>query len=106
MVHAVSLWSSSRRVLRLDDTPMTGVDRSRDGDLQETPPLDGQMMQGGGMMGDMSGMQNMMGMMQMMQRMGPMMEACTEMMQHMAHHSPEHDMPPAGTDADPAPQGG
>ena len=37
-VHAVSLWSSSRRVLRLDDTPMTGVDRSSDGDLHETPP--------------------------------------------------------------------
>jgi len=67
-------------------------------------PMDGQMMQGGGMMGgDMSGMQ---GMMQMMQAMGPMMEACTEMMQQMAHHSPEHDMPPSGTDADPAPQGG
>lgn len=31
--------------------------------------------------GDMSGM---MGMMQMMQQMGPMMEACTEMMQAMA----------------------
>ena len=40
------------------------------------------MMQGEGMMdGDMSGM---MGMMQMMQQMGPMMEACTEMMQAMA----------------------
>ena len=37
-VHAVSLWSSSRRVLRLDDTPMTGVERSSDGDLHETPP--------------------------------------------------------------------
>jgi hypothetical protein len=44
-------------------------------------PMDGLMMQGGGMMGgDMSGTQNMMGMMQMMQQMGPMMEACTEMM--------------------------
>jgi len=70
-------------------------------------PMDGQMMQDGGMTGgDMSGMQGMMGMMQMMQAMGPMMEACTEMMQQMAHHSPEHDMPPSGTDADPAPQGG
>ncbi len=37
-IHAVSLWSSSRRVLRLDDTPMTGVERSSDGDLHETPP--------------------------------------------------------------------
>ncbi|WP_050766483.1 hypothetical protein [Roseovarius sp. 217] len=70
-------------------------------------PMGGQMMQGGGMMsGDMSGMQNMMGMMQTMQQMGPMMEACTEMMQQMAHHSPEHDLPPSGTGADPAPQGG
>jgi len=69
--------------------------------------MDGQMMQQGDMMGgDMSGMRNMMGMMQMMQQMGPMMEACTEMMQQMAHHSPEHDMPPAGTNAGPAPQGG
>ncbi|MEI4196560.1 hypothetical protein [Roseovarius sp. E0-M6] len=69
--------------------------------------MDGPMMQDGGMMGgDMSGMQNMMGMMKMMEQMGPMMEACTEMMQQMAHHSPQHDMPPAGTDADPAPQGG
>ena len=66
--------------------------------------MDRQMMQGGGMMGgDMSGMQNMMG---MMQQMGPMMETCTEMMQQMSHHSPEHDMPPAGTNADPAPQDG
>jgi len=63
-------------------------------------------MQGGMMSGDMSGMQGMMGMMQMMQQMGPMMEACTEMMQQMAHHSPEHDMPPAGDDAAPAPQDG
>lgn len=46
-------------------------------------PMDGQMMQGGGMMGDMPGMQNMMG---MMQQMGPMMEACTEMMQAMSDH--------------------
>ncbi|MGR3444419.1 MAG: hypothetical protein ACU0DP_13360 [Thalassococcus profundi] len=59
------------------------------------------MMQGGGMMG--GDMPSMMG---MMQQMGPMMETCTEMMQQMAHHSPEHDMPPAATDADPAPQGG
>ncbi len=55
-------------------------------------PMDGQMMQGGGMMGDMSGMQNMMGMMQMMQQMGPMMEACTEMMQAMSDH-PHQGMP-------------
>jgi len=52
-------------------------------------PMNGQMMQGGGMMGDMSGMQNMMGMMQMM---GPMMEACTEMMQAMSDH-PHQGMP-------------
>ncbi|MEI4263497.1 hypothetical protein [Roseovarius sp. D0-M9] len=48
-------------------------------------PMDGQMMQGGGTMGDMSGMQNMMGMMQMM-------EACTEMMQAMSDH-PHQGMP-------------
>lgn len=52
-------------------------------------PMDGQMMQGGGMMGDMPGMQNMMG---MMQQMGPMMEACTEMMQAMSDH-PHQGMP-------------
>jgi len=52
-------------------------------------PMDGQMMQGGGMMGDMPGMQNMMG---MMQQMGPMMEACTEMMQAMSDH-PDQGMP-------------
>lgn len=53
------------------------------------PPMDGQMMQGGGMMEDMSGMQNMMG---MMQQMGPMMEACTEMMQAMSDR-PHQGMP-------------
>ncbi|WP_301546288.1 hypothetical protein [Paracoccus saliphilus] len=47
---------------------------------QEMKPDD--MMQGHGMMGD-EGMSGMMGMMQMMDRMGPMMEACTEMMQAM-----------------------
>ena len=58
-----------------------------------TTPMDGQMMQGGDMMGgDMSGMQNMMGMMQMMQQMRPMMEACTEMMQAMAAQ-PHHAVP-------------
>jgi len=54
-------------------------------------------------------MQGMMGMMQMMQAMGPMMEACTEMMQQMAHHQPGHPdsaTPPAGQDTTPAPQGG
>jgi len=56
-------------------------------------PMDGQIMQGGDMMGgDMSGMQSMMGMMQMMQQMGPMMEACTEMMQAMSDH-PHQGMP-------------
>ena len=47
--------------------------------------------------------------MQMMQAMGPMMEACTEMMQQMAHHQsghPDSAMPPAGQDTTPAPQGG
>ena len=48
------------------------------------------MMQGEGMMnGDMAGM---MGMMQMMQQMGPMMEACTEMMQATAT-PPQADAP-------------
>lgn len=73
-------------------------------------PMDGQIMQGGDMMGgDMSGMQSMMGMMQMMQQMGPMMEACTEMMQHMAHHQPGHQgdaVPPVEQSPAPAPQGG
>lgn len=41
------------------------------------------MMSGNGMMG-MGNMQGMMAMMQMMQQMGPMMEACTGMMQAMA----------------------
>ncbi|MGF6862129.1 Spy/CpxP family protein refolding chaperone [Rhodobacteraceae bacterium MBR-64] len=53
-------------------------------------PMDGQMMQGGGMMGgDMSDMQNKMG---MMQQMGPMMEACTEMIQAMSDH-PHQTLP-------------
>ena len=47
-------------------------------------------MQDGGMMGgDMSGMH---GMMQMMQQMGPMMEACTEMLQAMSD-DPSQTMP-------------
>lgn len=70
----------------------------------------GQMMQGDGMMGgEMSGMQGMMGMMQMMNQMGPMMEACTEMMQETAHHRPDHHdgvQPPSQNDAAPAPQDG
>ena len=52
---------------------------------------------------------SMQGMMQMMQAMGPMMEACTEMMQQMAHHQsghPDSAMPPAGQDTTPVPQGG
>ena len=64
----------------------------------------------GPMQGKMGGdMQGMMGMMQMMQAMGTMMEACTEMMQQMAHHQPGHPdiaTPPAGQDTTPAPQGG
>jgi len=68
----------------------------------------GGMMQENGMMpdGDTPGM---MGMMKMMQAMGPMMEACTGMMQQMAHHQPGHSdgvTPPAGHEAAPAPQGG
>lgn len=64
---------------------------------QESGESPGQMMDGrsgmsGGMMdGDMSGMQGMMPMMQMMMQMGPMMKACTEMMQAMnsdAQHTP------------------
>ena len=54
-------------------------------------------------------MDGMMPMMRMMQKMGPMMEACTEMMQQMAHHQsghPDSAMPPAGQDTTPAPQGG
>ena len=47
-----------------------------------TPDHD-QMMQAPGTMGG-SGMEGMMAMMQMMQMMGPMMEACTGMMQAMA----------------------
>jgi len=70
----------------------------------DAPPMPGGPMKG--MMG--GDMQGMMGMMQMMQAMGPMMEACTEMMQQMAHHQPGHPdgAPPAGQDTTPAPQGG
>lgn len=71
--------------------------------------MPGQGMNGDMMGGDMPGMEGMQGMMQMMQMMGPMMEACTEMMQQMAHHQPGHPdgaTPPAGQDAAPAPQGG
>ena len=56
---------------------------------QDNTGLSGQMMDGesgmaGNMMnGDMSGMDGMMPMMRMMQKMGPMMEACTEMMEAM-----------------------
>jgi hypothetical protein len=71
---------------------------------------DAPAMPEGQMQGMMGGdMQGMMGMMQMMQAMGPMMEACTEMMQQMAHHQPGHPdaaTPPAGQDTTPAPQGG
>lgn len=61
---------------------------------QQTMPnggMNSDMM--GGDMPAMEGMQGMMGMMQMMQKMGPMMEACTEMMQAMAPDtaSPEVD---------------
>ncbi|MEQ9037172.1 MAG: hypothetical protein RIE24_02330 [Silicimonas sp.] len=46
--------------------------------------MDGENGMAGNMMdGDMSGMQGMMPMMKMMQQMGPMMEACTEMMEAM-----------------------
>jgi hypothetical protein len=79
------------------------------GDTPAMPdgPMGG-MVQGNGMMpgGDMSGMMDMM---RMMQVMGPMMEACTGMMQQMAHHQPGHSdgaTPPAGHEATPAPQGG
>jgi len=71
----------------------------------DSPAMPEEQMQG--MMG--GDMQGMMGMMQMMQAMGPMMEACTEMMQQMAHHQPDHldgAPPAAGQDAAPAPQGG
>lgn len=56
---------------------------------QDNTGSSGQMMDGESgmadnmMNGDMSGMQGMMPMMQMMQQMGPMMKACTEMMEAM-----------------------
>ena len=56
---------------------------------QDNTDSSGQMMDGesgmtGNMMnGDMSGMEGMMPMMKMMQEMGPMMKACTEMMEKM-----------------------
>lgn len=59
-------------------------------DQEEKAP--GQMMQGGeAMSGDVTegGMQGMMPMMKMMEKMGPMMEACTEMMQAMSRPSEE-----------------
>ncbi|WP_036552883.1 hypothetical protein [Nisaea denitrificans] len=59
------------------------------------------------MQGMMGG--DMQGMMQMMQAMGPMMEACTDMMQQMAHHQPAHPdsaTPPADQDTTTAPEGG
>ena len=65
---------------------------------QDNTGSSGQMMDGengmaGNMMdGDMSGMDGMMPMMKMMQKMGPMMEACTEMMQAMAAQ-PHHAVP-------------
>jgi len=73
------------------------------------PTMPGAGMMQGMMGGDASGMQGMMGMMQMMQAMGPMMAACTEMMEQTAHHRPGHDgdaPPPAGNGAAPVPQGG
>ncbi|SFP84315.1 hypothetical protein [Tranquillimonas alkanivorans] len=51
-------------------------------------------MQGGAMAG-MEGMEGMMPMMKMMAQMGPMMEACTEMMQAM---NAEMDAPEAEGD--------
>ena len=62
---------------------------------QENSGASGQMMDGengmsGNMMqGDMSGMDGMMPMMRMMQKMGPMMEACTEMMEAMNNSEDE-----------------
>jgi len=74
----------------------------------DAPARPGGAMQGK-MGGEMSGMPGKPGMMQMMQAMGPMMAACTEMMQQMAHRSPGHPdgaTPPAGQDTTPAPKGG
>ena len=53
-------------------------DQAPDQMMQDQNAMPGNMMNGG-----MDGMQDMMPMMQMMQKMGPMMEACTEMMQAM-----------------------
>lgn len=61
----------------------------------------GSPMRGGEMMSDMQGM------MQMMQKMGPMMEACTEMMQKMAQHDTGRDIqPPVQNKTSPAPKDG
>ena len=68
-------------------------DTAAPGDMKPGESMNGEMTGGdmSGMQG-MEGMQGMMPMMQMMQQMGPMMEACTEMMQAMAAQ-PHHAVP-------------
>jgi hypothetical protein len=100
----LGLWATLAALLAAPAAVAQGNGMQGDAPGQMVP---NQGMPGQGMMGgDMSGMQGMMGMMQMMQSMGPMMEACTEMMQQMAHHQPDHVAPPAAHDAEPAPKGG
>ena len=53
--------------------------------MQGQNGMSGQMMQGN--MSGIQGMEGMMPMMNMMMQMGPMMKACTEMMQAMSDHS-------------------
>lgn len=55
----------------------TSFTQAQESDTEEMQP--GEMMEEHGMMGN----GNMSGMMGMMEKMGPMMEACTEMMQAM-----------------------
>ena len=61
----------------------TGV-VAQDNSESSSQMMDGESSTTGNMMnGDMSGMEGMMPMMKMMQEMGPMMKACTEMMEAM-----------------------
>ena len=61
----------------------TGV-VAQDNSGSSSQMMDGESGMTGNMMnGDMSGMEGMMPMMKMMQQMGPMMRACTDMMEAM-----------------------
>lgn len=80
---ALALLLAAPVVYARDATPETGDGQSEGGHMQ------------GGAMAGMEGMEGMMPMMMKMAQMGPMMEACTEMMEAM---NAQMDAPETGND--------